>query len=326
MFLDYHYDEGDILFLGETFLLMVVTYAVSLFFGSLMEKYLRMPWIFASLFFGLVLSWLGVFRPTIESDSFQELATFGMYTLLFMIGFNFELKKMGELKKHIILGTVVIISLEGLFGSLLLYFAFPAEVNHSYLIGLITALSFATVGEAVLLPILAEFKVVKTTFGQLTLGIGTLDDVLEVLMLGIVAILPMFLGIAQTHNINPLLIGLSTSLLAFLTLLLIKCNNKIKSILSNHASAPYISSLIALLVFFSFIVIGGYAFEGTATIGAILAGIVVRGLLPKERLYENERAIEFLGYVFLSPLFFLSIGADFSVTSIAVYPILIVSI
>ncbi len=306
---------------------MVVTYAVSLFFGSIMQKYLRMPWIFASLFFGLFLSGLGVFRPTIESDSFKELATFGMYTLLFMIGFNFELKKMEELKRQIVLGTVIIMGMEGLLGSLLLYLLFPAEVSNSYSIALITALSFATVGEAVLLPILAEFKVVKTTFGQLTLGIGTLDDILEVLILAVVAILPIFLGITQTQNLpNPFLIGASVLCLLSLALLLTKAGSRIQNSLSSHHSAPYVSSLIALLVFFSFVAIGGYVFEGIATVGAILAGVVVRGLLPKERLYENERAIEFLGYVFLSPLFFVSIGAEVSITSIVVYPLLIISI
>jgi Ca2+-transporting ATPase len=244
-----------------------------------------------------------------------------------MIGFNFELKKMEKLKRHIVLGTVVIMGMEGLLGSLLLYLVFPAEVSNSYLIALITALSFATVGEAVLLPILAEFKVVKTTFGQLTLGIGTLDDILEVLILAVVAILPIFSGIAQTQNLqNPLLIGGGILCLVLLAFLLIKSGSRIQNSLSNHNIAPYVSSLIALLVFFSFVAIGGYIFEGIATVGAILAGVAVRGLLPKERLYENERAIEFLGYVFLSPLFFLSIGAEVSITSIVVYPLLIMSI
>lgn len=306
---------------------MVITYAVSLLFGSLMQKYLKMPWIFASLFFGLVLSGSGIFRPTIESDSFKELATLGMYTLLFMIGFNFELKKMGELRRHIISGTFLIMGMEGLLGSLLLYLVFPAEVSNSYSIALITALSFATVGEAVLLPILAEFKIVKTTFGQLTLGIGTLDDILEVLVLAVVAILPVFSGTAQTEYLqNPMMIGVSILCLLSLTFLLMRGSRRIQNSLSNHVTAPYVSSLIALLVFFSFVAIGGYVFDGIATVGAILAGVVVRGLLPKERLYENERAIEFLGYIFLSPLFFLSIGAEVSITSIVVFPLLIASI
>jgi len=61
-------------------------------------------------------------------------------------------------------------------------------------------------------------------------------------------------------------------------------------------------------------------------VGAILGGIVARQLLPNEILNENEKAINFLGYVFLSPLFFLSIGADVSLTSLLIYPLLIVFI
>lgn len=312
--------------LEEIWLLMVITYGVSLVFGFLIQKYLRMPWIFASLFFGLIISEFGLFSSVIASDLFKMLSTVGMYTLLFMIGFNFEFKKMEQLKKHIILGTTITMATEGILGSLLLYLVFPAEVSYSYIVALITALSFATVGEAILLPILAEFKVVKTTFGQLTLGIGTLDDILEVILLGVVAILPGFSAVAQAQNLNPLLITLDIIFLSALTLLLIKMGYKVRNGLANHHTAPYVTSILTLLVFFSFVAIGGFVFEGLATVGAIFAGMVVRGLLPKERLYENERAIEFLGYIFLSPLFFLSIGASVSIHSLIIYPSLIILI
>jgi Kef-type K+ transport system membrane component KefB len=136
-----------------------------------------------------------------------------MSLLLFIIGFSLDFRKMARLRNYVLLGTIIIIACEGLFGSLLLYFVFPAEVSHSYLVALVTAVSFATVGEVVLLPILNEFGVIKTTFGQLTLGIGTLDDIIEVLMLAVVAVLPAFLPVAQTQSFqDPLsiLLGLQT--------------------------------------------------------------------------------------------------------------------
>ncbi len=40
----------------QVFLVIAATYAVSLGAGLLLEKYLRMPWMFAALFFGMVLS------------------------------------------------------------------------------------------------------------------------------------------------------------------------------------------------------------------------------------------------------------------------------
>jgi len=303
---------------------MVVTYGVSLSFGYLLQKYLRIPWMFASLFFGLVLSTTGLFQYTLKSDVFKLLETFGMYFLLFIIGFSLDFRKMGKLKKYIVLGTIIIISLEGISGSLLLYFVFPAEVSNSFLVALVTALSFATVGEAVLLPILKEFGVIKTNFGQLTLGIGTLDDIIEVLMLAVVAVLPGFIPMEQTQIIpDPLSIISCLGFLLLLTFTLLKFGRKIKTILEKNHPPSYLTALLTLFVCFSFIALGGFVFESLATVGAIFGGMVLRGLLPKERLYQNERAVEFLGYIFLSPLFFLSIGASVSVTSLLLYPSLI---
>lgn len=305
-------------------LLMVIAYSVSLSFGYLLQKYVKMPWMFASLFFGLILSALNLFTSALESDLFKLLETFGMYSLLFIIGFSLDFRKIARLRNYIVLGTICIVAFEGFCGSLLLYFVFPAEVSYSYLVALVTALSFATVGEAVLLPILSEFGVIKTTFGQLTLGIGTLDDIVEVLMLAVVAILPAFLPAMQTQSFpDPLIILLDLGGLLLLTFAMIKLGGKIKRILEKNHPPPYVSSLLTLLVFSSFVALGGFAFESLATVGAIFGGIVFRGLLPKERLRENERAVEFLGYIFLSPLFFLSIGASVSVASLLIYPSMI---
>jgi len=308
-------------------LLLVITYGISLSFGFLLQKYLKMPWMFAALFFGIILSVFGLFTPSIESEPFQLLATLGMLVLLFIIGFNLDLKEMKTLRRYIFAGTVFIISLEGFFASLLLYFGFPAEVSNSFLIALITAMSFATVGEAILLPILAEFKVLNTKFGQLTLGIGTFDDVIEVLMLAAVAALPSFLPKAQAQSLpNPFLILLALGGMFLLTLAMIKLAGRLKNSLRRNSDTPYVPSLLILIIFFSFTALGGFVFEGLAAVGAILGGIVTRELFPKELLNENEKKIDFLGYMFLSPLFFLSIGAKVSLASLILSPLLIVLI
>jgi Ca2+-transporting ATPase len=309
----------------DVLILICITYGVSLVFGFLLQKYLKIPWMFAALFFGIILSVFGFFAPSIESPSFQLLATLGMLVILFMIGFNLDLKEIRKLGKQILTGTISIIGLEGLLGSLLLYFGFPALVSNSYLVALITALSFATVGEAVLLPILSEFNVLNTKFGQLTLGIGTFDDIIEVLMLAIIPVLPAFLPKAQVQSFpDPLLILTALGGLLLLTLIMTKLANKLKNTLGKNSNTPYVHSLLILLVFFSFAALGGFVFESLAAVGAILGGIVARQLLPEKTLNEDEKAINFVGYIFFSPLFFLSIGADFSLPSLFIYPLLIV--
>lgn len=309
----------------DVLLLIVITYGVSLSFGYVLQKYFRMPWMFASLFFGLAFSALGLFKTTIESDIFRLFETLGMYFLLFIIGFNLDFKKISRLRRYVVIGTITIIAFEGLFGSLLFYLGFPAEVSGSFVVALVTALSFATVGEAVLLPILNEFGVIKTTFGQLTLGIGTLDDIIEVLMLAVVAILSSGVSpVTQTGSLpDPTSILLGLGCLLTLTFATTKFGYKIERFLEENHYPAYMYSLLTLFVCFSFIGLGGAVFESLGTVGAIFGGVSLRGLLPKEQLYQNERAIEFLGYVFLSPLFFLSIGASVSVTSLLIYPSLV---
>ena len=308
----------------DILILLVITYGVSLSFGFLLQKYLKMPWMFAALFFGIILSAFGLFTSSIESESFQSLSTLGMLVLLFIIGFNLDLKEMKTLGKYIFAGTILIISSEGFLGSLLLYFGFPADVSNSFLVALITAMSFATVGEAILLPILAEFKVLKTTFGQLTLGIGTFDDIIEVLMLAALAALPTFLPKAQAQSLpNPLLILLTLGGMFLLALVLTKLGSRLKNSLRRASDVSYAPSLLILIVFFSFAALGGFLFEGLAAEGAILSGIVTRAVLPQEMLNENEKTINFLGYIFLSPIFFLSVGAKVSLTSLLLSPLLI---
>ncbi len=312
------------LVLEAVLLLIIATYGISLSVGYLLQKYLRMPWMFSSLFFGLVLSALGLFRSTIDSDLFQMLETLGMYLLLFIIGYSIDFKKMARLKNYVILGTVIIIAFEGFFGSLLLYLVFPAAIHNSYLIALITAFSFATVGEAVLLPILNEFKIIKTTFGQLTLGIGTLDDIVEVLMLAVVAVLPGFLPIALTQDFpDPGMVLIDLGLMAILTLVIARFGHKVGRALEKNHTPSFMFSLLTLLVFFSFVALGNFVAESLASVGAIFGGIVLRELLPKERLHQNEQAIEFLGYIFLSPFFFLSVGASVSLGAVFVAPLMV---
>ena len=61
-------------------------------------------------------------------------------------------------------------------------------------LAILVALSFATVGEAVLIPILDEFRLTKTKLGQTIPGVGILDDVIEVLLLVFITVFLPFLA------------------------------------------------------------------------------------------------------------------------------------
>jgi Kef-type K+ transport system membrane component KefB len=309
------------------FLLIAVTFAFSLGLGFLLEKYLRMPWMFSALFLGIIFSSFGLFQSTIQDETFNVLSTMGMLFLLFMIGFNLEIGQMKRFGKHILRGAILIVGLEASIVGALLFFLFPAQIGNSPLVAIVVALSFATVGEAVLLPILAKFSLLKTKFGQLTLGIGTLDDILEVLTLIMIPFLPIFLPTLSIQGFpDPTFVVLDLIGIFVLTFVLVKIASKIKNVLSNNVNFGFIRPLLIMLIFFSFVVVGSFVFESLAAISAIFGGIVARSLLPTENFRSDEKVVNFLGYVVLSPMFFLSVGASMSFASVFVYPLLIMVI
>jgi Ca2+-transporting ATPase len=313
--------------LDFVFLLIAITFGFSLVLGFLLEKFLRMPWMFSALFLGIAFSSLGFFESTIHDTPFSLLANMGLLFLLFMIGFNLDMGQMRRFGKQILKGSILIIGFEACIVGAILYFLFPAQIGNSPLVAIVVALSFATVGEAVLLPILAKFNLLKTRFGQFTLGIGTLDDILEVLVLLIIPFLPIFLPALSIQNFpDPKFVVLDLIGIFILTFILAKLASRIRNRLSNHVNFGFVRPLIILFVFFSFVVIGGYVFESLAAVSAIFGGIIARSLMPKEGFENDEKIVNFLGYIVLSPLFFLSVGASMSFAAVFVFPALIIVI
>jgi len=309
------------------FLLIAVTFAFSLGLGFLLEKHLRMPWMFSALFLGIIFSSLNLFQVTLQNETFNVLSTMGMLFLLFMIGFNLEIGQMKRFGKHILKGAILIVGLEASVVGAIFFFLFPSQIGNSPLVAIVVSLSFATVGEAVLLPILAKFNLLKTQFGQLTLGIGTLDDIFEVLTLILIPFLPILLPALNIQGFpDPAFVILDLVGIFILTIILVRIASKVKHVLSNNVRFSFIRPLLIMLIFFSFIVIGGFVFESLAAISAIFGGIVARSILPIENFRSDEKIVNFLGYIVLSPMFFLSVGASMSFTSIFVYPLLIIVI
>lgn len=306
-------------------LLITLTYALSLGLGILLEKYLKMPWMFSALFFGIALAYFNLFQTTLESETFKILSDLGMLFLLFIIGFNLELEKMRKFGKEIVKGSLLIIGLEAITITSILYFMFPGEVHNSLLVALITALSFATVGEAILVPILAKFNIIKTNFGQLTLGIGTLDDILEVLTILLLPFLPTLMPDIQIQGFpDPIFVILDLIGITILTIVFVKIANRVRDSIKKNGDLDFIRPLGILLVFFSFIALGGFVFESLMAVSAIFGGIAIKQMLPKEKLRDDENNINFLTYVFLSPIFFLSIGSHVSLSAIALSPLLLI--
>lgn len=156
-------------------LYLAAFYIVSNIFGLILEK-IRIPKIYAALFLGVLLSTNTFVLDAVAIKPIYWLTQLGMFSLLLFLGFNLDIGQIKSQGKLIVNVTFWMISAEVLVGTLLLHFLLSTD----WFLAAFISLSFATVGEVALLPILEEFKLVETQLGQSILGIGIMDDVVEI--------------------------------------------------------------------------------------------------------------------------------------------------
>jgi len=293
------------------FIFIGIIFLFTFVIGRLIER-IRVPWIFAALIFGFLFAIYNPVTSITSSPEFNFLAQLGMYFLLFVIGFELDLGKLRKQGKFIIKATFFIIFLEAFFGTLLVHFVFGYE----WFISFVVALSFATVGEAILVPILDEFKIVNTKLGQSIIGIGVLDDIIEIFILILVIFLVGSNTLTTHSNIALILISLFT--LFGLTFGLTKLKKEGTKLGFLGIENLF---LFVLFIFFLFLGVGEYA-HATA-IAALLSGIALKTFIPEERIKTIESEVKTMCYGFFAPLFFVWVGITMDINYLVSYPLLI---
>lgn len=278
-----------------TYLVISLVYIFTFVVGNYLEK-VRIPWIFAALLLGLIFSPLGM----TFSSTFKFLASLGMYFLLFIIGFEIDLKEIKREGRYILSSTVFITIFAGICGAFIVYYFFNLGLIVSFLVGL----SFATVGEAVLVPILDEFKLVNSKLGRSLIGIGVVDDIFEVFTLVLAA---SVIGTSMHTSSNFSVTVLSLSVLFIFAYFLNRMKKSGRKFKNFSIETLF---LFTMFVFFLFIGLGKYA--DLDALAALLAGIVLKNFIPRERLMFIENEIKAVCYGLFAPLFFFWVGVSTS--------------
>jgi len=291
----------------EIYLLLAMIYFVSLVFGCLIEK-LKIPWIFSPLLFGAILSFKRI--SLFSSETFTFLANLGMIMLLFMVGFELDWKKILKQTKFIFSIMCLIIGLDALLGTAIIsFFGYPL------IIAIICALSFATIGEGVLFPILEKEGLVKNKLGQTILSVGVIDDAFEVITI----ILAIILIGSSLRGYNVFSISIALFTLFILAFGIIILKKKLRRTLRKFPEFEDLF-LLAMFILFSFLSIGKYA-EATA-LGALLAGIAIRNFLPRDLLEPIENGMKILTFGVFAPIFFFWVGVSMDFLTIFYAPLL----
>jgi Ca2+-transporting ATPase len=294
-------------------LFLALVFLATFLLGRLLER-IRIPWIFSALLIGLAMAAYNPFHEITSSSSFEFLARLGMYFLLFIIGFEIDIKEIAKNNRFVFKATFVIILTEAFFGTLFVHYIFAVP----WMISILVGISFATVGEAVLLPILDEFRLTRTRLGQTILGVGVIDDIIEVVTIILLTfILGSTLGHSQSSTITTISVLGGLFVLTFFL-------SKLKSGASRiHFKG--ISSLFLFVIFTILLFIGIGSIVEAAALGAILAGISLRNFIPKKKWKIVDSEIKTMAYGFFAPLFFLWVGIDTDIGFIFSFPLLVLA-
>ena len=296
--------------MNPLYLYLSIIFLLIFTFGKVLEKF-RIPWLFSGLFVGILLATLPFSLDLATSNTFNFLAKMGMYFLLFIIGFEINFRTISKQNKPIISTTLTVLFFEVALGSVVLYYLFDLTWFFAFLV----ASSFATVGEAVLLPILEEFSLVRKKIGQRIISVGVLDDLFEIF---VVVLASIVIGSSKAQGFSLSFNILLLFSLFLLVYLLFKLHNNIQ-----RFKYKDINSMLLFIFFFIFLFVGIGNFIDSSSLGALLAGISLRNLVPYEKLSTIESDIKMICYTFFAPLFFVWVGLslDFSVIISNIFPI-----
>ena len=290
---------------GQFLLLLALLFGLTYLLAGFLER-LKIPGILAALFVAMGAHYtpLGdLLTHGVFNDLFTILAELGVLFLLFFIGLQIDMKEMRSQSGNIILATLL---------NTLVPFAMGIGVmrylGYDWIVSFVVGLTRMPTAEAVIVPILDEFNLIRTKVGNYIVGAGVLDDVIEVFLIAFVSLwISDKSGLVS--NDSGAIIALITNVLLFVIAAWVV--RKWVLLPLSHWLEVRVSNLILLTIIILF-VFGGFAEHSDLglVVGAIVAGILMRPVFNAANS-EGEKAVKAVravSYGFFGIVFFLWIG------------------
>ena len=282
--------------------LFVLTYLLA----GILARF-RIPPILGALFIAMLAHYTPLGESLLSAELYPTLvflAQLGAIFLLFFIGLQIDVKDMRGLGGDIMWCTFLNTFLPFVFGVVVML-----VLGYGWVLAFVIGLTRMPTAEAVVVPILDEFQMIRTRVGKLIVTVGTLDDILEVILIAIVSI-----WIGQRVGMTPEDVTSGVvSILSALTLFVVVAWLAYRWILpwlANWLPARerYLLMLSVTVLFAS----AGYTEYNNLgiVVGALIAGIVMRPVfnssgIAGEHLTGN---LQSLSFGFLGLIFFFWVG------------------
>jgi len=281
------------------------------FSGEMFER-LGQPAVLGELIAGVILggSMLGII-PIAPDDSLTEIiklfAEIGVLILLFEIGLETDLKQMFRVGRGASSVALVGVTLPFALGALFWLWFVPPEMSVAtpFITAVYVGATLTATSVGITARVLTDLRVMSSLEAKLIIGAAVIDDVIGLVLLGIVATLAT---------------GAAVSMLDVGWAFLLSIGFLVVAIAVGFAAAPRLFGLIDRMRVRGVLLVAAFAFAlliaafadrvGSAMIiGAFAGGII----LSRTNQFDTiESQIKPVADVF-TPIFFLSIGAQFDV-------------
>ncbi len=293
---------------GELLLYLGLLLGLTYLLGGLLAR-LRVPVILGALLVPMAVHYTSVgerlLSPALNPE-FSFVADLGVLFLLFFIGLQIDMREMRSQSHDIVWLTVLNTAFPFLLGM-----AVMLLLGYGWLLAFVIGLTRMPTAEAVIVPILDEFDLIRTRVGNFIVGAGVLDDVIEVFL---VAFVSVWIGERAVQGalggvLENELLGIAFSIALFLLFAWLAWRWLLPWLGGWLPRHPRNLLLLSMVILFG---LGGLAeYSGLGiVVGAITAGVVIRPVFDSlgmagERTLQATRIVT---YGFLGPVFFFWVG------------------
>ena len=302
--------------LGELLLDLALLFGATYLLAGLLIK-VRIPGILAALIIAMAVHYTP-FGDCLLSTEFKIplnfLSQLGVLFLLFFIGLQIDPAEMRRSSSDIVWLTILNTVFPFLFGMIVML-----ALGYGWMLAFVIGMTRMPTAEAVIVPILDEFQMIRTRIGTFIIGAGVLDDIIEVFL---VAFVSVWIGEkAGAGGMSTIFIGS----VAFILLAWLNYRWLIALLIRWLPRRPRNLLLLSMVILFGFGGLSQYVELGMV-VGAITAGVLMRPAYNSlGRVGEQvTQAIQSVSYGFLGLIFFFWVGLNADLESMVREPTLAV--
>jgi CPA2 family monovalent cation:H+ antiporter-2 len=253
--------------LQDTLLYIIVALGISIIINIFLKK-IGVSQIIGYILTGTIIAYAFDLRYMNDSHTLEMVGEFGIVFLMFTIGLEISLRKMGTMKKEIFGNGLMQVS----FTAFVVYAISYYGLDFSLRTSLIIALAFALSSTAVVLSYLKSSKEIYKPYGQLSTGILVFQDIAVIPIL----ILIGFMTTDANQSLYETLVNTVTSAIVVIGFLFIVGKRLMTWLLHFSASSEvdelFMGSVLFIVVAASLL---AHYMGFTYSLGAFVAGMII---------------------------------------------------